>query len=92
MSITLSHHHGLCSCQDVGTDPHAVRNASSFRKDAFCAALKQTDCKTKEIGAFDSARASVPRSLTEPSKVARAALTESFPSQFSLSTARTYKT
>ena len=92
MSITLLHKHGLCSRQDIGTDPHAVRNASSFKKDAFSTALKQTNCKTKKIGVFNTARASVPRSLTEPSKVARTALAESFPSQFSLSMARTYQT
>lgn len=68
MSITLLHQHGLCSRQDIGTDPHAVRNASSFRKGAFSTALKQTDCKTKKIGAFNSARASVSRSLTGPQK------------------------
>lgn len=92
MSITLLHQHGLRSCQDIGTDPHAVRNASSFRKDAFSTALKQTDCKTKRIGALNSARTSTPRSLTESSKVAKTALAERFPSQFSPSMNRTYKT
>lgn len=92
MSITLPHHLGPCSCRDVGPDPNAVRNASSFRKDAFSTALKQTDCKTKKIGPFNSARISAPRSLTGSSKVAKTALAESFPSQFPPSMNRTYKT
>lgn len=92
MSITLPRHHGLCPCRDMGTDPHAVRNARSFRKDAFSTASKQTDCKTKKIVPFNSARFSAPRSLTWSSKDAKTVLAESFPSRFSPSMTRTYKT